>query len=77
MPPSFATQAHSLIPPVVYACGLSVVGASAPAPCSVPLGKFSRKFPRRKFFWKNLPQLHPLVAPQVLHFMQVPLRTSV
>jgi hypothetical protein len=22
-------------------------------------------------------QLHPLVAPQVLHFMQVPLRTSV
>ena len=23
------------------------------------------------------PQLHPLVAPQVLHFMQVPLRTSV
>jgi hypothetical protein len=23
------------------------------------------------------PQLHPLVPPQVLHFMQVPLRTSV
>ena len=25
----------------------------------------------------RLAQLHPLVAPQVLHFMQVPLRTSV
>ena len=34
-----------------------------PAPCSAPRGK--------------IPQLQPLVAPQVLHFMQVPLRTSV
>ncbi len=25
----------------------------------------------------GIPQLQPLVAPQVLHFMQVPLRTSV
>ena len=31
--------------------------------------------------WRTLPaslyQLHPLVLPQVLHFMQVPLRTRV
>jgi hypothetical protein len=25
----------------------------------------------------RMAQLHPLVLPQVLHFMQVPLRTSV
>jgi hypothetical protein len=25
----------------------------------------------------QIPQLHPLVPPQLLHFMQVPLRTSV
>lgn len=37
-------------------------GASAPAPCPVIY---------------TLRQLQPLVPPQVLHFMQVPLRTSV
>jgi hypothetical protein len=70
-PPRFAVQAHHFVPLGILACGLNVVGGERTRPGTLP-----REKSRDRYFCPSY-QLHPLVPPQVLHFMQVPLRTSV
>ncbi len=65
---SFADQARSVYRPV-SACGLTRVGGER----TRPLREWE-ELPRRPTLFR---QLQPDVAPQVLHFMQVPFRTSV
>ncbi len=57
-----------------YACGLNVVGSERTRPGTAPRAAPDRI---RGLLGVGFGQLHPLVPPQVLHFMQVPLRTSV
>ncbi len=66
-PFSFANLG-SPIPPDVSACGLVRVRGERTRP-----GCQARRLGNAPEFG----QLQPLVPPQVLHFMQVPLRTSV
>lgn len=66
LPPEFRRPGSSFVPLGVLACGLNVVGGERTRPGTLPP-------PRRR----PVSQLHPLVEPQVLHFMQVPFRTSV
>ena len=70
LPPEFRRPGSSFVPLGVLACGLNVVGGERTRPGTAPPAGVTRPGD-----W--MAQLHPLVPPQVLHFMQVPLRTNV
>ena len=61
--------------------GIRPVNQAAPAwagaATRLPKGRQARPDLTRVKSGKETLQLHPLVPPQLLHFMQVPLRTSV
>jgi hypothetical protein len=66
MAPQSRRSGSSFVPLGVLACGLNVVGGERTRPGTPPP------------HWRGpVSQLQPLVAPQVLHFMQVPFLTSV
>ena len=58
-----------------FACGLILFRAGAPASGSLCLGGAGALTGAQPLSLRR--QLQPEVPPQVLHFMQVPLRTSV
>ena len=74
MPPKFRRSGSLIYTARFSACGLNVVGGERTRPGTAPRSAPDRI---RGLSGGEFDQLHPLVPPQVLHFMQVPFLTSV